>query len=176
MAFPRTFTIRRTSSPSKGRAVPVTARRPEQRPLPLLPDAGRIHGSTWASDLWCGGNSWSFPPFSWTRNRFDERPGYFFPGDFSHTADPSRPAALIVPLSTLPPKAITFTLGDSMSVAEQAEPRVYSLDEIVKLFATGDAIAGFGLSDKGGFQGRFIEVQVWEHSPVSVRASHIGRP
>jgi len=117
-----------------------------------------------------------FPALLVEEKPFRREAVLILPWDFSHTANPSRPAALIVPLSSLPPKAITFTLGDSMSVAEQAEPRVYSLDEIVELFATGEAIAGFGLSDKGGFQGRFIEVQVWEHSPVSVRASHIGRP
>src|SRR4029077_3949164 len=54
---------------------------------------------------------------------FDKGPGYFFLGDFSPTPDPSRPATLIVPLSTLPSNAITFTLGDSMSVVEQAKPR-----------------------------------------------------
>ena len=102
---------------------------------------------------------------------FDKGPGYFFLGDFSHTADRSRPAALIVRLSTLPSNAITFTLGDSMSVVEQAEPRAYSLGEIVELFAVGEAIVGFGLSDRGGFQGRFIEVQVWEHSSVLARPS-----
>jgi hypothetical protein len=107
---------------------------------------------------------------------FDKGPGYFFLGDFSHTADPSRPAAIIVPLSTLPSNAITFTLGDSMSVVEQAKPRVYSLDEIVKLFTIGEAVVGFGLSDRGGFQDRFIEVQVWEHSSVLGLGFRIGRP
>jgi len=93
--------------------------------------------------------------------RFDQGPGYFFLGDFSYTLDLSRPAALMIPLSTLPVDAITFTLGDSMSVVEQARRRVYSLDEMVALFAAGDAVAGFGLSDRCGFQDRFIEVQVW---------------
>jgi hypothetical protein len=99
--------------------------------------------------------------------RFDQGPGYFFLGDFSHIADPSRPAALIVPLSTLPSEAITFTLGDSMSVIEQPGRRVYSLDEVVALFAASDAVAGFGLSDRRGFQDRFIEVQVWRRSDQS---------
>jgi hypothetical protein len=96
--------------------------------------------------------------------RFDQGPGYFFLGDFSHAADPSRPAALMAPLASLPPDAITFTLGDSMSVVEQASRRVYSLDEVVALFASGGAVAGFGLSDKRSFQNRFIEVQVWRRS------------
>lgn len=104
----------------------------------------------------------------------DTGPGYFFLGDFSHTVDPSRPAALIVPLSTLPSNAITFTLGDSMSVFEQAQPRIYSLGEIVELFAMGEAVVGFGLSDRDGFQDRFIEVQVWEHSSVFAAGFRIG--
>jgi hypothetical protein len=83
---------------------------------------------------------------------FDQPPSYFFLGDFSRTADRSRPAALILPLSTMPANAITFTLGDSMSVAEQTMRMVYSFDEIVSLFNAGDAVAGFGLSDRCGFQ------------------------
>ena len=57
---------------------------------------------------------------------FEQRPAYFFLGDFSHLMDLSRPAALVVPLSTLPPDSISFTLGDSMSVAEQPGRRVYT--------------------------------------------------
>jgi hypothetical protein len=103
---------------------------------------------------------------------FEQQPGYFFLGDFSHVRDPSRPAALMVPLSTLPVNAVTFTLGDSMSVVKQAGRRVYSLDEVVALFATGgDMVAGFGLSDTYGFQRRFIEVQVWDRSSLLGRAS-----
>lgn len=96
------------------------------------------------------------------RNGDREGPGYFFLGDFSHLADLSRPASLVVPLSSLPVASITFTLGDSMTVAEQADRRVYSTDEVVALFAAGETVAGFGLSDRGGFQRRFIEVQVWD--------------
>jgi hypothetical protein len=105
---------------------------------------------------------------------FDKGPGYFFLGNFSHTTDPSRPAKLIVPLSALPSNAITFTLGDSMSVVEHAKPRVYSLGEILELFAIGEAVAGFGLSDRGGFQDPFIEVQVWGHFSVLAPGSRIG--
>jgi hypothetical protein len=92
---------------------------------------------------------------------FQQRPAYFFLGDFSHTADASRPAALVVPLSRLPTDAITFTLGDSMSVAEQPTGRVYKLDEMVALFVTDPAIAEFRLSDRHGSQARFIELQLW---------------
>jgi hypothetical protein len=98
------------------------------------------------------------------RRRFGQRPAYFFLGDFSHIPDPSRPAALMVPLSIFPSDAITFTLGDSMSVVKQVRRRVYSLDEMIALFAAGGAVAEFGFSDRTGFQARFIEVQVWDRS------------
>jgi hypothetical protein len=101
----------------------------------------------------------------------EQVPGYFFLGDFSHFADASRPAALILPLSTLPVNAITFTLGDSMTVAEHTMRMVYSFDEIVALFGAGDAVAGFGLSDRCSFRNSFIEVQVWDYSPLLAQAS-----
>jgi hypothetical protein len=91
-------------------------------------------------------------------------PIYFFLGDFSYMADPSRPAALVIPVSCLRVDAVTFTLGDSMSVAEEQGRRVYTLQEMVGLFAEGEgeAVAGFGFCDEAGVQARFIEVQVWE--------------
>lgn len=88
-------------------------------------------------------------------------PIYFFLGDFSHLSDQSRPASLIVPLSSLPPDAITFTLGDSMSVVAGTHPRLYKIEEMIKIFTNGEAVSGFGFSDKFGFQARFIEVQLW---------------
>ena len=96
--------------------------------------------------------------------RFEQRPAYFFLGDFSHGKDPSRPAALMVPVSTLPAEATSFTLGDSMTNAERAERRVYRLDEILALFAGGESMARFGFSDELGFQSEFIEVQVWDRA------------
>jgi hypothetical protein len=92
----------------------------------------------------------------------DQRPAYFFLGDFSHFADLSRPAALVVPLSTLPPEGVTFTLGDSMSIVDERTRRVFSLQEMSALFLNGEAVAGFGLSDRSGFQTRFIEAQIWD--------------
>jgi hypothetical protein len=88
-------------------------------------------------------------------------PIYFFLGDFSHLSDLSRPASLVVPLASLPADAITFTLGDSMSVAAEAGPRLYKLEEMIEIFANGECTSGFGFSDKFGFQSRFIEVQLW---------------
>lgn len=94
------------------------------------------------------------------------QPAYFFLGDFSYIVDPSRPAALVIPLSSLAPEVMTFTLGDSMSVREEPRRRVYKLQEMAALFHQGEAVAGFGLSDKAGFQTRFVEVQVWDTSSV----------
>jgi hypothetical protein len=93
---------------------------------------------------------------------FEHVQGYFFLGDFSYGPDPSRPATLVVPLSALPVDAITFTLGDSMTVVEQASRRLYSFDEVCDLFRKGKPVANFAFSDKDGIQKRFIEVQLWE--------------
>ena len=98
-------------------------------------------------------------------------PAYFFLGDFSYFADPSRPASLVVPLASLRADAITFTLGDSMRVAQQANPRMYRLDEMLALFEEEDAIAEFGFSDQAGVQTHFIEVQVWDRSSLSAWTS-----
>jgi hypothetical protein len=98
-------------------------------------------------------------------------PVYFFLGDFSYMADPSRPAALLLPLSSLPAEALTFTLGDSMSVAAEQDRRVYTLREMVGLFAEGEVVAGFGFCDRDGVQKRFVEVQVWERVPASARST-----
>src|SRR5262245_52306072 len=43
-------------------------------------------------------------------------PIYFFLGNFDDGKDPSRPRAIILPLSSLPTDALTFTYGDSMTV------------------------------------------------------------
>jgi hypothetical protein len=103
--------------------------------------------------------------------RFGGPPVYFFLGDFSFLADASRAASLVIPLSTLPADAVTFTLGDSMSVAEERGRRVYTLGEMVGLFAEGEALAGFGFCDKEGVQKRFVEVQVWERAGLRVGAA-----
>jgi hypothetical protein len=109
------------------------------------------------------------------RRTCERRPVYFFLGDFSYYPDLSRPASLVVPLASLPQDAITFTLGDSMSVAEGPTPRLYHFQEMIELFADGEAVAGFGFSDRCGFQTRFIEVQLWESFPISAEPSHRPR-
>ncbi len=104
------------------------------------------------------------------KRQLSEPPSYFFLGDFAHGTDISRPAALVLPLSGFPKEAITFTLGDSMTVAEQLNRRVYNLPEIVDLFATGVAIDSFGSSDRDGFPSRFVEVQLWDRACVGAFA------
>ncbi len=101
----------------------------------------------------------------------EQGPAYCFLGDFSRATDPSRPAALLLPLASLPADATTFTLGDSMTVAEEATRRVYVLAELSAMFAdAGSAVAGFDWSDRDGFSGRFIEVQVWDRSLFATAA------
>ncbi len=91
-------------------------------------------------------------------------PGYFFLGDFSYGLDQSRPAALVIPLSVLPVQATTFTLGDSMTIAAQADRRLYRLSEMSAVLAVMDNITGIGFTDRNGYQSRFIEIQVWDRS------------
>jgi hypothetical protein len=88
-------------------------------------------------------------------------PTYFFLGDFSFFGDASRPVALVIPLSSLPLEAVTFTLGDSMTVVEESSRRVYDFGEMAELFRSDDVVAPFSLSNHSGFQAHFIEVQVW---------------
>jgi hypothetical protein len=94
-------------------------------------------------------------------------PVYFFLGDFSYFPDISRPASLVVPVSSLPANAMTFTLGDSMSVAKTAMRCLYTLAELKTVFADESGVASFGLSDKTGFQTRFVEMQLWDGAVMS---------
>src|SRR5215468_1667306 len=48
------------------------------------------------------------------------RPIYFFLGDFADGLDRSRPHSFVLPLTALPPSAVTFTYPDSMSSLEIA--------------------------------------------------------
>jgi hypothetical protein len=85
-------------------------------------------------------------------------PVYFFFGDFSYFPDRSRPASLLIQVASIPRDCMTFTLGDSMSVASEPSRRVYRLEEMVRLFADGNAVRGFDATDKAGFRKRFIEM------------------
>jgi hypothetical protein len=60
---------------------------------------------------------------------------------------------------------VTFTLGDSMTVAQEGR-KVYTLNALFSLFEAGDAVAEFGLTDRYGCQKRFIEMQLWDRDLV----------
>jgi len=102
-----------------------------------------------------------------------QHPVYFFLGDFCHGTDASRPAALVIPLSQLPGEAITFSLGDSTSVAARPERRLYLPGEMVTLFATDPAMAEFGLTDRQGLQSHYIELQLWDASVLRAYGSPV---
>jgi hypothetical protein len=97
-------------------------------------------------------------------------PVYFFMGDFSRGLDRSRPASLQIPLASLPPHRITFTL---MRVATQPDRRLYSLHQLKGLFARG-LVSELGLADRTGFQKTFSEVQVWAFPQTPPRAGQPG--
>jgi hypothetical protein len=69
------------------------------------------------------------------------------------------------------PGVITHRYDPAVSVAEEPGRRVYKLQEMAALFQQGEAVAGFGLSDKAGFQTRFVEMQVWDSSSVPIPRS-----
>jgi len=102
----------------------------------------------------------------------NHRPVYFFLGDFSWFADPSRPATLLIALEDVEPDSMTFTLGDSMTIARKPDRRVYTLEEMIRSFIDAAPLAGFGFCDTGGPQAQFVEVQVWDKSAV-IHASTI---
>ena len=93
---------------------------------------------------------------------------YFFLGDFSYFGDASRPVEIVIPLSSLPLEAMTFTLGDSTTVVEGPGRRIYDFRETAELFRSDDAVAPFSLSNRGGFQAHFIEVQLWDKFPLQL--------
>jgi len=102
------------------------------------------------------------------------RPLYFFLGDFADGLDPSRPQSVVLPLAALAPEMLTFTYPDSMASfslarrdghAADRKPhhgRVFILEEIRAL------VADEGLPDPRGDArfDRFIEVQVWDDTPL----------
>ncbi|HTQ97008.1 MAG TPA: hypothetical protein VMH89_09380 [Candidatus Acidoferrum sp.] len=107
------------------------------------------------------------------KQSFAGEPVYFFLGDFSYWGDPSRPAALVLPLDKLPVAAMTFTLGDSMTVAEEPGRRVYNFEQMAALFCQGELVSRFGFSDRSGFQTHFIEAQLWDKSALPVPEDYL---
>lgn len=109
------------------------------------------------------------------RRELRNRPAYFFLGDFSHGKDASRPANLILPISILPSAAITFTLGDSMTVVEHPNRSVYAIHDVAEMFAA-NALSDFGVSDRECFQRRFVEVQLWDRAWIRGLSNHLAFP
>jgi hypothetical protein len=103
----------------------------------------------------------------------DNRPLYGFLGDFGHAIDPSRPCTMRLDLETL--GAVSFTLGDSMSVSTGPEPRLLDRAGLDALFATGD-VGNFDFSDAGGSARNFIEVQIWEREGLPTPIPHMMSP
>jgi hypothetical protein len=99
------------------------------------------------------------------RRELGNQPAYFFLGDFSHGNDASRPANLMLPISILPIASITFTLGDSMTVVEHPDRSVYTIHDLAEMFAA-NTVSDFGVSDREGFQPRFIEMQLWDRACI----------
>jgi hypothetical protein len=108
------------------------------------------------------------------RRTFARQPTYFFLGDFSYHGDCSRPAALVLPLAALPVEAMTFTLGDSMTVVEEPRRGVYNFVQMLALFCDHHAVARFAFSNRSGFQPHFIEMQLWEKPQASNGAENSG--
>lgn len=48
------------------------------------------------------------------------------------------------------------------SVVCKAGRRVHTWGEMADIFDTGNRVARFSLSDRGGFQRHFIEMQLWK--------------
>ncbi|HEY1605214.1 MAG TPA: hypothetical protein VGF77_06410 [Allosphingosinicella sp.] len=93
------------------------------------------------------------------------RPLYGFLGSFGHSSDPSRPRAIRFELASL--GRVSFTLGDSMSVASRTDRRLLGRTALDALFAAGD-VGRWDLTDAGRPARDFIEVQIWEraHLPL----------
>ncbi len=106
-------------------------------------------------------------------------PIYFFLGDMSDGADPSRPRSYVVPLASLPADAITFTYPDSMASHligfrdDLAHERLPHHGKLFTLAEIADLIAREGLPGKrwqvetGRRHDRFIEMQLWEPVPLA---------
>lgn len=107
-----------------------------------------------------------------------QRPLYFFLGDFADGRDPTRPSALVMPLTSLSPEVVTFTYPDSMAslpIALREEHEVHRKPYHGKLYTLSEireVIAEFGLpgtrwqSDPSMRYDRFIEVQVWDDKAI----------
>jgi hypothetical protein len=107
------------------------------------------------------------------------RPVYFFLGNFADGEDPSRPAALVMPLAAFPPGSLTFTYADSMtsyqmgivaadhrSGRERHYGQVFTHTEIEAVVATLGVSRAQWEIRSGEWRDLFLEVQVWDDAPI----------
>jgi hypothetical protein len=107
-----------------------------------------------------------------------ERPIYFFLGNYADGKDSSRPCSLVMPLSAFSKDVLTFTMPDSMAsfpigtrdeFRAERQPyhgQVFSLDEIRQVIAEFGMPGDRWKTDHSRRFDRFVEVQVWDESPV----------
>ncbi|WP_420100675.1 hypothetical protein [Bosea sp. (in: a-proteobacteria)] len=107
-----------------------------------------------------------------------QHPIYFFLGDMSDGADPSRLRSCVLPLASLPPDSITFTYPDSMTsyligfrddLAAERLPhhgKLFTLAEIVELIAQEGLPVTRWKSEPQRRHDRFIEMQLWDDAPL----------
>lgn len=110
-----------------------------------------------------------------------DRPFYFFLGDFADGKDPSRLMLLVMPLREFSPETLTFTYPDSMaslpiatrddlrSYRKSYHGQVFTLDEITSVIDECGMPGDRWRSDPTMKYDRFIEVQVWDDSPIRLR-------
>jgi hypothetical protein len=104
------------------------------------------------------------------------RPIYFFLGNMADNSDLSRPASMVLPLSSFDVSAITFTFPDSMTscpplrdTKPPTDPRlgqVFTLDEIKEVVA----LHGFpdpSVPREVRGADAFIEMQLWDDRPLT---------
>ena len=107
-----------------------------------------------------------------------EHPIDFFLGDMADARDPIRPRSLRVPLAAFARDMVTFTYPDSMTnfeIAAQAPDgaqrrdyhgKIFTLDEIREVVAAHGRPDARWLIGESGTPDRFIEVRVWDESPI----------
>jgi hypothetical protein len=71
--------------------------------------------------------------------------------------------------------AIIFTLGDSMTVVEHPNRSIHTILDVTDMFAA-NAVSDFGVSDREGFQPRFIEMQLWDRAYIRGLSKHLAFP
>ena len=111
------------------------------------------------------------------------RPIYFFLGNMADGWDKSRPASIVVPLAMFDVNAITFTFPDSMESCLQTNSgnyshgpchgQVFTFGEITEMVARHGFPNPKLPRDRRG-PNAFIEVQIWDDSPLIDIRRHCG--